>query len=61
MSRGLHGDPKTAMRDQIIRFALELDDYTVVVIQRRDLDDPVALRHHLKNIAIGISQPDLIE
>ena len=61
MSRGLHGDPKTAKRDQIIRFALEIDEYNVIVIQRRDLDDPVALRQHLKNIAIGISRPDLIE
>jgi hypothetical protein len=61
MSRGLHGDPKTAKRDQIIRIALEIDEYNVIVIQRRDLDDPVALRQHLKNIATGISRPDLID
>ena len=33
MSRGLHGDPKTAQRDQLIRGMLELDGYTVIVVQ----------------------------
>jgi hypothetical protein len=33
MSRHLHGDPKTAQRDQIIRQALEFDGYQVIVIQ----------------------------
>ncbi len=59
MSRGLHGDPKIAQRDQIIRQALEHDDYTVIVIQSRDLDDPQAVRMHLRNIAQAIGQPDL--
>ena len=59
MSRGLHGDPKTAQRDQIIRGALELDGYTVIVIQRRDLTDPEAMRQHLRNIAQAIGRIDL--
>ena len=51
MSRNLHGDPKTAQRDQLIRQMLELDGYKVIVVQSRDLDDPQAVRQHLRNIA----------
>jgi len=51
MSRNLHGDPKTAQRDQLIRQMLELDGYKVIVIQSRDLDDAQAVRQHLRNIA----------
>ena len=61
MSRGLHGDPKTARRDQLIRGMLELDGYTVVVVQSRDLDDPQAVRQHLKNLAQAIGRADLAE
>lgn len=50
MSRGLHGDPKTAQRDQLIRGMLELDGYKVIVVQTRDLNDAQAVRQHLKNI-----------
>ncbi len=60
MSRNLHGDPKTAQRDQLIRQMLELDGYKVVVVQSRDLDDPEALRRHLKNIAQALGRGDLI-
>ena len=60
MSRGLHGDPKTAQRDQLIRGMLELDGYTVIVVQSRDLDDAQAVRQHLKNIAQAIGRGDLI-
>jgi ATP-dependent helicase YprA (DUF1998 family) len=61
MSRGLHGDPKTAKRDQIIRMALEDDDYKVIVVQKRDLDDPQAVRLHLRNIAQAIGRDDLVD
>jgi ATP-dependent helicase YprA (DUF1998 family) len=61
MSRGLHGDPRTAQRDQLIRGMLELDGYTVIVVQSRDLDDPQAVRQHLKNIAQAIGRLDLVE
>lgn len=47
-SRNLHGDPRTAQRDQLIRQMLELDGYTVIVIQSRDLDDPEAVGWHLR-------------
>ena len=40
MNRGLHSDPKTAQRDQLIR--------TVIAVQSRDLNDPQAERQHLK-------------
>jgi len=40
MSRGLHGDPKTAQMDQYIRGMLEVLGYKVIVVQSRDLDDP---------------------
>ena len=49
MSRGLHGDPNVARRDQIIRQAVELDGYKVIVVQSRDLDDPQAVRLHLRS------------
>ncbi len=61
MSRGLHGDPNTARRDQLIRGMLELDGYTVIVVQSRDLDDPQAVRQHLKNLAQAIGRMDLAE
>jgi hypothetical protein len=59
MSRGLHGDPKTAKRDQLLRDGLELDGYTVVVVQSRDLNDPEAMRSHLAAIASAIGREDL--
>jgi hypothetical protein len=61
MSRGLHGDPKTAQRDQLIGGMLELDGYSVIVVQSRDLDDPQAVRLHLKNIARAMGRNDLAE
>jgi ATP-dependent helicase YprA (DUF1998 family) len=59
MSRGLHGDPNIARKDQIIRQAVELDGYTVIVVQRRDLDDPQAVRLHLRNIAQAMGETNL--
>jgi len=61
MSRSLHGDPTTARRDQIIRQALELDGYQVIVVQSRDLNDAQAVRHHLRSIAQAIGQSDLVQ
>lgn len=58
MSRALHGDPKTARRDQLTRDAMELDGYTVIVVQSRDLNDPEAMRHHLRMIATALGQPE---
>jgi len=39
---------------------LELDGYTVIVVQSRDLDDPQAVRQHLKCIAQAMGREDLI-
>jgi len=61
MSRNLHGDSKTAQRDQLIRQMLEIDGYKVIVVQSRDLNDPQAVRLHLRNIANAISRNDLAE
>ena len=59
MSRSLHGDPKTAQRDQLIRGMLDLDGYKVIVVQSRDLNDPQAVRQHLRNIAEAMGRTDL--
>jgi hypothetical protein len=61
MSRGLHGDPNTAKKDNIIRQAIEVDGYKVIVVQSRDLNDPEAVRQHLQNIAQAIGRDDLID
>jgi hypothetical protein len=60
MSKALHGDPKTAQRDQLIRSMMELDGYTVIVVQSRDLDDAQAVRQHLRNIAQAIGRAELV-
>ena len=60
MSRNLHGDPQTAKRDQIIRQALEVDGWEVIVVQSRDMDDPQAIRQHLRNIAKALGREELI-
>jgi G:T-mismatch repair DNA endonuclease (very short patch repair protein) len=61
MSRHLHGEEKSAQRDQLIRQMLELDGYKVIIVQSRDLNDPQAVRMHLRNIAKAISRNDLAE
>lgn len=60
MSKSLHGDPKTAQRDKLIRGMLELDGYTVIVVHSRDLADAQAVRQHLRNIAQAIGRGELI-
>jgi hypothetical protein len=60
MSRGLHGDPNVAKKDHIIRQAVEFDGYTVIVVQSRDLNDPQAVRQHLRNIAQAMGRDDLV-
>jgi hypothetical protein len=59
MSRGLHGDPKVAQKDRILRDAIEFDGYKVIVVQSRDLNDPQAVRLHLRNIAQAMGRNDL--
>ncbi|MBU0507444.1 DEAD/DEAH box helicase [bacterium] len=55
MSRSLHGDPQQQARDAIIRQALELDGYRVIVIQRKDLNDPEMMRSHMAYLTAAIS------
>ncbi len=57
----MHGDPNTAKKDNIIRQAIEVDGYTVIVVQSRDLNDPEAVRQHLRNIARAIGRDDLMD
>jgi hypothetical protein len=59
MSRELHGNPKQARQDQIVRGTLEDNGYKVIVVQSRDLNDPQAVRQHLRNIAQAIGRTDL--
>ena len=61
MSRGLHGDPKVAQKDRILRDAIEFDGYKVIVVQSRELNDPQAVRLHLRNIAQAMGQGDLVK
>jgi len=61
ISPNLHGDPKQAERDMLIRGALAVDRYKVIVVQSRDLDDPEAVRRHLLDIANAIGRPDIAE
>jgi len=56
MSRHLHGDPNQARKDNLIRQALEVDGYKVLVIQSRDLDDPEIMRLHLGRIGGGLKK-----
>jgi len=60
MSRGLHGDPNVAKKDHILRQAVELDGWTVIVVQSRDLNDPQAVRMHLRNTAQAMGRNDLM-
>ena len=39
---------------------LELEGYTVIVVQSRDLDDPQAVRQHLKSIAQAVGRGYLL-
>ena len=61
MSRGLHGDPNVAKKDHILRQAIELDGWTVIVVQSRDMNDPQAMRQHLRNIAQAMGRGDLMK
>jgi hypothetical protein len=53
--RGLLLDRQTA------NLLLELDGYKVLVVQSRDLNDPQAVRMHLRNIARAIHRSDLAQ
>ena len=57
MSRNLHGDPKRAEKDNLIRKAIELDGYQVIVVQSKDLSDPRVMSMHLDKIAKAIGKP----
>jgi hypothetical protein len=53
ISRGQDGDPKPVQLDQLIRWMLEVDRYTVIVDQSLEMRDAHAVRQYLKNIALA--------
>jgi len=53
ISRGQDGDPKPVQLDQLIRWMLEVDRYTVLVDQSLEMRDAHAVRQYLKNIALA--------
>ena len=61
LSRGIHGDPDTARRDQFIRQQLEALGVDVLEIASSDLNDPEAMKLHLKRIAAKLRRRDLRE
>ena len=55
---GLDGSGKSTQVYLLKRW-LELDGYKVIVVQSRDLNDPQAVRQHLRNIALALGRTDL--
>lgn len=54
LSKGLHGDPGTAARDQLLRVTLEAGGYKVIVIPASELADQNAMVNHFVAIARAI-------
>ncbi len=61
LSKGIHGDPDTHQKDQMIRMQLESQGIDVIEIARSDLDDPEAMRLHYRRIAYKFSDTDLVD
>ena len=61
MSQGLARRSEYGEEGHIIRQAIEVDGYKVIVVQSRDLNDPQAVRQHLRNIAQAMGRDDLID
>jgi len=54
LSKGLHGNPGTAARDQLLRATLEAGGYKVIVIPASELADHRAMVNHFVAIARAI-------
>jgi hypothetical protein len=54
LSKGIHGNPAVAARDQLLRSTLEELSYKVVVIPKSDLEDRGAMINHFAVIARSI-------
>lgn len=54
MSKHLHGNAQTAIKDQQIRQELRNTEYEVVEIQYQELYDKTAMRTHMKRIAKAV-------
>jgi hypothetical protein len=58
LSKHLHGNPKQAQVDAIIRDQLEDRDWSIIEIPASTLDDPEILKLHFKKIARSMGQKD---
>jgi hypothetical protein len=54
LSKGIHGNRNQHQIDRMIRETLEEEGYDVIEIASSDLDDPEAMKRHLKRISIKL-------
>jgi hypothetical protein len=54
LSRGIHGNADRHQMDRMIRERLEEEGIDVIEIASSDLDDPEAMKRHLKRISVKL-------
>ncbi|GLV59818.1 DEAD/DEAH box helicase [Dictyobacter sp. S3.2.2.5] len=54
LSKGIHGNDKRQQMDRMIRESLEMEGVDVLEIAASDLDDPEAMKRHLKRISMKL-------
>jgi hypothetical protein len=54
LSKGIHGNRNQHQLDRMIRESLEEEGYDVIEIASSDLDDPEAMKRHLKRISMKL-------
>jgi len=54
LSRGIHGNTNQQRIDRMIRESLEMEGIDVIEIAASDLDDPEAMKRHLKRISMKL-------
>ncbi len=54
LSKGIHGNKRQQQLDRIIRESLEEEGIDVIEIAASDLDDPEAMKRHLKRISVKL-------
>ena len=52
LSKGIHGNKDQHQLDRMVRESLEEEGYDVIEIASSDLDDPEAMKRHLKRISM---------
>jgi hypothetical protein len=58
LSKAVHGDARRRQQDRFIRQQLEGKGWQVIEIAGSDLDDPEALRLHLRRIAFALRRQE---